>query len=74
MRLPNPYAVPLVTIGTAGELLGMSRSSAYRATAAGEIPTVALAGTRWVPVASLYVILAIPLPPAPGTAPIVDHD
>ena len=72
MRLPNPYLTPLVTVPAAGALLGVSQRTAYRAAAAGHIPTVTVAGGRWVPVAELYRILAIPLPASPAM-PVIDH-
>jgi hypothetical protein len=72
MRLPNPYAVPVVTIDTAGTLLGLSRSTAYRAARAGDLPVITIAGTRWVPVAELYRLLCLPVPGSPVT-PVVDH-
>lgn len=72
MRLPNPYTTPLVSVPAAGTLLGVSERTAYRAAAAGHIPTVTIAGGRWVPVAALYRILAIPLPVSPVT-PVIDH-
>lgn len=71
-RLPNPYVVPVVTIPTAGALLGLSRRTAYRAAARGDLPTITVAGGRWVPTAALYGMLSIPLPATPA-APVVDH-
>ena len=48
-----------LTIGVeeAGELLGMCRSSAYRAAQRGEIPTIRLNGRLHVPTARLRALL-----------------
>lgn len=65
VTLPNPYAVPVVTVEVAGQLVGMSRRSAYRAVEAGELPTIRLGGRLHVPVAALYALLALPTPARP---------
>lgn len=70
MRLPNPYATPLLTVPVAGELVGLSRSSAYRAAIAGDIPTTRVAGRLRVRTADLYASLGLPIPAA-GAVPIV---
>jgi len=48
---------PTIGIEEAGELLGMCRSSAYRAAQRGEIPTIRLNGRLHVPTASLRALL-----------------
>src|SRR4029077_16792225 len=53
LRLPNPYAVPVVSVEVAGQLVGMSRATAYRAAAQDDLPTIPLAGQRGVPPAAL---------------------
>jgi hypothetical protein len=63
--------VPVVSVEVAGQLLGMSRSAAYRAADRGEIPTIRL-GELLVPVAALYALLLLPVPP-PGGRPVVDR-
>lgn len=74
LRLPDPYVRPLVSIEAAGEYVGLSRRSAFRAVELDQIPTITLAGTRWVPTADLYRMLRIPLPePRSTAAPVVDH-
>jgi len=70
--LPNPYAVPIVTVEVAGHMLGMSRRSAYHAVNRGELPTITLNGQLRVPVAALYALLLLPVPP-PGGRPVVDR-
>lgn len=70
MRLPNPYGTPLLTIEVAGQLLGMSRPTAYRAARAGTLPTTPVGGRPMVRTVDLYAFLGLPLPPA-GPAPIV---
>jgi hypothetical protein len=70
--LPNPYAVPVVTVEVAGSLLGMSRRSAYYAAERGDLPTITLNGALRVPVAGLYALVCLPLP-GPVVRPVVDH-
>lgn len=70
-RLPDPWTVPVVTVDVAAQLLGMSRSAAYRAARAGELPVIRLDGGYRVPVAALYGMLALPVPARPRP-PIVD--
>lgn len=71
-RLPNPYTVPIVTVEVAGQLLGMTRATAYRAVDRGDLPTITLNGRLHVPVAALYALLLLPVPP-PGGRPVVDR-
>jgi hypothetical protein len=63
--------VPVVTVEVAGQLLGMSRSAAYRAAAAGELPTIRLGHGLRVPVGALYVLMLLPVP-GPMGRPLVD--
>lgn len=56
-----------MTVEQAGELLGISRRSAYRA-AAGQLPTLRLGRRILVPAAALHRMLAI-TPPAHTAAP-----
>jgi hypothetical protein len=72
VRLPNPYAVPVVSVEVAGQLLGMSRATAYRWAGVGDLPTIRFNGSLRVPVAALYVLLCLPLP-GPVVRPVVDH-
>lgn len=46
-----------ITVPEAGELLSLSRDSAYRAAAAGQIPTLRLGRRIVVPVARLLALL-----------------
>jgi excisionase family DNA binding protein len=48
---------PTLSVEQAGKLLGLSRSSAYRAVERGELPTLRLAGRLHVPTARLLVML-----------------
>lgn len=72
-KLPNPWTVPIITVPIAGFLLGMNQRQAYVAAARGELPTITLAGRKHVPVAELYAMLSLPLPPRPPGAPVVDR-
>ena len=69
--LPDPWLTPFVSVEEAGRLLFLSRRSAFRAAAAGDIPTVVLAGRRRVRVSDLYRLHRLPVPDRPGPAPIV---
>lgn len=70
-RLPSPWSVPVLTVPVAGQLLGMTERTAYRAAARGELPTITAAGTARVPTAALYELLGLPIPPRPA-APMID--
>lgn len=48
---------PTITVERAGEILGISRRSAYRAAAAGQLPTLRLGRRILVPTASLLRLL-----------------
>lgn len=48
---------PLLTVPQTAELLGISRSAAYRAVARGEIPSVRIGRRLLVPTAKLYAML-----------------
>lgn len=62
-----------MTVEQAGQLLGISRRSAYRAAATGQLPTLRLGRRILVPTAALHRMLAIS--PAPELAdPPDDHD
>jgi excisionase family DNA binding protein len=67
-----------MSVEQAGELLGISRRSAYRAAATGQLPTLRLGRRILVPTAALHRMLAITPPghiPAPEPAnPPDDHD
>lgn len=61
-ELPDPWTVPYVSIARAGTLLHLSRSAAYRAAGAGEIPTVRLGGRRVVASADVWRLRRLPIP------------
>jgi hypothetical protein len=63
--------MPVLTVPVAGQLLGMSERTAYRAVARGELPTIAVAGVARVPTAAVYALLGLPIPPRPA-APMID--
>ena len=50
---------PTLTVKRAGELLGLSRSAAYRAAATGELPTLAFGRRLVVPTFRLMQMLGI---------------
>lgn len=62
---------PTISVEQAGELLGVSRRSAYRAAARGQIPTLKVGRRLLVPTQRLLGLLGIdgPSPPASDTAP-----
>lgn len=55
----NHQHPPTLTVPQAGELLGISRRSAYRAAAAGHIPTIRLGRRILVPTALLLRMLGL---------------
>ncbi len=56
--IPDLSTMPAtMTIPEAAELLGISRSAAYRAVARGEIPTIRIGRRLLVPTAKLYQLL-----------------
>lgn len=50
---------PTITVERAGQLLGVSRSAAYRSAARGDLPTIRLAGRLHVPTAKLLDLLGL---------------
>lgn len=57
--LPNPEETPTITVGQAGELLGICRQSAYRAARRGEIPTIKVGSRVLVPTAGFLKMLEV---------------
>ena len=57
----GPSATPTLTVKRAGELLGLSRSAAYRAAATGELPTLAFGRRLVVPTFRLLEMLGLPV-------------
>ncbi len=55
--MPNPAERPTVTVEEAGELLGVSRGSAYEAARTGELPTIRIGRRLLVPTARLLALL-----------------
>ena len=51
-----------ITVEQAGQVLGLSRSAAYRAAARGELPTVRFGGRLRVPTARLRQLLGVEAP------------
>lgn len=63
---------PTVTVEKAGEMLGISRRSAYRAAANGQLPTLRLGRRLLVPTAKLLHMLGIAESPRPRAAGVGD--
>ena len=58
--IPDLATMPAtLTIPEAAELLGISRSAAYRAVTRGEIPTIRIGRRLLVPTAKLYAMLGL---------------
>lgn len=51
---------PTITVEQAGELLGISRRTAYRAASTGELPTFRVGRRLLVPTARLLDLLGLP--------------
>lgn len=58
---PTGYP-PTITVEQAAELLGVSRSSGYRAAAVGEIPTIRIGRRLLVPTGKLFDLLGFVVP------------
>lgn len=58
---PTGYP-PTITVEQAAELLGVSRSSGYRAAAVGEIPTIRIGRRLLVPTGKLFDLLGFVAP------------
>lgn len=58
-----------MTVEEAGELLGLSRSSAYRAAARGELPTLRFGRRLIVPTRRLLALLGYDEHPTDGAEP-----
>jgi excisionase family DNA binding protein len=56
---------PTLTIERAAKLLGLSRSSAYRAAANGQLPTLAFGRRLFVPTIRLLKMLGFPIEEEP---------
>jgi excisionase family DNA binding protein len=52
---------PTVSVERAAELLGVSRSVAYRAAASGQLPTITFGRRRLVPTCQLLELLGLPV-------------
>jgi excisionase family DNA binding protein len=57
--LPNPATEPTISVERAGELLGVSRASAYESVRRGEIPAIRLGKRLVVPTAALRRMLGL---------------
>jgi len=58
-QVPDPYDKPTMTVEEAGDLMGLSRGSAYKAVRAGEIPVLKVGKRLLVPTARLRGLLGI---------------
>jgi excisionase family DNA binding protein len=54
-----PALPATISVEQAGKLLGLSRSSAYRAAARGQLPTIVFGRRRLVPTARLLEMLGV---------------
>lgn len=60
---------PTITVEDAAEILGVSRTSAYRAAQRGEIPTIRIGRRLLVPTARLLDMLGVQTPPTVDAVP-----
>ncbi len=58
-QVPDPYDQPTMTVEEAGELMGLSRGSAYKAVRAGELPVIKVGKRLLIPTARLRAVLGI---------------
>jgi hypothetical protein len=59
ITIPDPQQRPTITVPEAGQLIGLSRPSAYEAARRGDIPTLKIGRRRVVPTARLLEMLGI---------------
>ncbi|TYK50578.1 helix-turn-helix domain-containing protein [Actinomadura decatromicini] len=59
VTLPDPRKRPTIPVPEAGELLGLSRASAYEAANRGDIPTLRIGRRMVVPTARLLAMLGL---------------
>jgi len=59
MQIPTPDQQPTLTVAEAGDVLGLSRSSAYDAVTRGDIPTIRIGRRLLVPTAALRRMLGL---------------
>lgn len=58
VEIPDPRYTPVLPVWPdAGRLLGLGRTAAYNAVRRGDIPTIPLAGRRFVPTVRLWELL-----------------
>jgi excisionase family DNA binding protein len=57
--MTNPALPATISVEEAGKLLGLSRSSAYRAAARGQLPTLVFGRRLLVPTARLLQMLGV---------------
>ena len=70
-RLPDPHDTPLLTVEEAAEVLGISRSTAYRRVDDGTLPVLRLGDrTTRVVTGELLRLLAIDAPQQPRSAAV----
>jgi excisionase family DNA binding protein len=62
--LPDPTKEPTISVDRAGELLGVSRGSAYEAVRRGEVPSIRIGHRVVVPTAALLKLLGLASEPA----------
>lgn len=63
---------PTISVEQAGEVLGISRGSAYRAASTGELPTIKLGRRLLVPTARLLDLLGMSATQATAGAPVAE--
>jgi excisionase family DNA binding protein len=64
--LPDPMMEPTIRVERAGQLLGISRGTAYEAARTGQLPTLRIGKRLVVPTAALLRLLGVD--PEPATA------
>ena len=57
--LPDPTNEPTISVERAGQLLGISRGSAYEAVRRGEVPSIRIGRRVVVPTAALLRLLSL---------------
>jgi excisionase family DNA binding protein len=58
-KLPDPTTEPTIRVDRAGQLLGISRATAYEAARSGQLPTLRIGKRLVVPTAALLRLLGV---------------
>ena len=59
LKIPDPRVTPTISVEYSGQLLGLSRPSAYEAARRGDIPVIRIGRRMIVPTAKILAMLGL---------------